>query len=87
MCTPVSSFTFNGDVTVNGNTRHFTGQTVPIPAGFKNCVSRQGSQLTIQTTTPNGTFTNTLKDVGGKITGTLKFPGATVSLSGSGKFN
>lgn len=86
-CTPISSFSFNGKVTINGiQVERYTGQNVPIPSGFTNCITRSGEQLTFRTTTPNGVFTNTVKDVNGQISGTLRFPGATVTLNGKGSF-
>jgi hypothetical protein len=86
-CTPISSFSFTGKVTVNGQrAQQYTGQNLPIPAGFTNCISRSGNQLTITTTTPNGVFTNTVRDVNGQINGTLTFAGATVKLNGKGSF-
>ena len=87
MCTPAKSFTFAGDVTVNGNTTKYTGQAIPFPAGFTNCYNLQGNKLTVTTGTPNGQFVNVLSDVRGRITGTMKFPGATVKLDGTGHFN
>ena len=86
MCNPANSLTFSGQITVNGRTSQYVNQSVPIPAGFKNCLSRQGDKLSITTTTPLGTFQNTVNDKNGKITGTLRFPGATVSLNGTGTF-
>jgi hypothetical protein len=86
-CTPISSFSFAGNVTINGQpAQQYTGQNLPIPAGFKNCISRSGNQLTIKTTTPNGVFTNTVSDINGRIDGTLKFAGAVVQLNGTGSF-
>jgi len=86
-CTPISSFSFTGKVTVNGQqAQQYTGQNLPIPAGFTNCISRSGNQLTIRTTTPNGVFTNTVRDVNGQVNGTLRFAGATVTLNGKASF-
>ena len=85
-CTPISRFTFSGSVTVNGKKTTYANQAVPIPAGVSSCYIRSGNSLTIRTTTPAGTATNTLRDVNGKITGSLSFPGATVQLNGTGKF-
>jgi hypothetical protein len=86
-CTIISSFSFSGSVVINGQkAQQYTGQNLPIPAGFTNCISRSGNQLTIKTTTPNGVFTNTVRDVNGQINGTLKFPNATVKLNGIGTF-
>ena len=86
-CTPISSFSFTGEVTVNGQqAQQYTGQNLPIPAGFTNCISRSGNQLTIRTTTPNGVFTNTVRDVNGQVNGTLRFAGATVKLNGKASF-
>jgi len=88
MCTPATSFTFSGDVTVNGKTTRYTGQALPFPAGFTNCYSLQGNKLTITTGTPSGSkIVNQLKDVNSHITGTMKFPNATVKLDGTGHFN
>ena len=86
MCIPTNSLTFSGRITVNGRTTQYTNQSVPIPAGFKNCLTRQGDKLSITTTTPIGTFNNIVNDNNGRITGTLRFPGATINLNGSGIF-
>ena len=61
MCTPVTSLTFSGSITVNGQTRTVSNQQL-IPAGVKNCIARSGDSLKITTTTEQGpgTFTNTL---------------------------
>lgn len=86
-CTPISSFSFSGKVTINGQpVQRYNGQNLPIPTGFTNCISRNCDQLSIRTTTPNGVFTNTVRDVNGQINGTLRFPGATVTLNGNGSF-
>lgn len=86
-CTPISSFSFNGKVAINGQpVRRYTGQNLPIPSGFTNCIARNGNQLTIRTTTPNGVFTNTVRDVNGQINGTLRFAGVAVTLDGNGSF-
>ena len=91
-CTPISSFSFTGKVTVKGQqAQQYTGQNLPIPAGFTNCISRSGNQLTIRTTTPNGVFTNgvftnTVSYVNGQVNGTLRFAGATVTLNGKASF-
>ena len=86
MCTPATSLTFTGSIAVNGNETRYTNQSVPIPTGFSNCISRNGNVMTIQTRTPVGTFTNNLTDVNGRITGTMRFPGATINLNGTGQF-
>jgi hypothetical protein len=86
MCQTAKSLTFSGKITVNGRTTQYNNQPVPIPAGFSNCLSRQGDKLSIMTKTPIGTFNNTVTDNNGKITGTLRFPGATINLNGSGSF-
>ncbi len=85
-CKPVSSLSFAGNVSVNGQAQPLNVQRMPIPAGFANCISRSGDQLTIKTTTPNGVFTNTVTDVNGQIKGTLRFGPATVMLNGMGSF-
>ena len=87
MCTPAKSLTFSGQINVNGRSTQYHNQLVPIPSAFSNCISRQGDKLTIRTTTPIGTYNNTVSDNNGKINGTLRFPGATIQLNGSGRFN
>jgi len=86
MCQIANSLTFSGKITINGRTTQYNNQSVPIPSGFSNCLLRQGDKLSITTKTPMGTFNNTVTDNNGKITGTLRFPGATINLNGIGKF-
>ena len=88
MCTPINKFSFSGDITINGKTTKYTGQSFSLPAGFKECYSRQGNKLTITSTSASGTFVNVLSDVGGRINGTLKYgPNATVTVDGTARFN
>jgi hypothetical protein len=95
MCTPITSFTFAGNLTINGqNWPKYSGQLIKVnPGGNRahtGCYNRQGNKLTITTYNPlNGQpWVNELNDVSGRITGTLKFPGfATVKLDGTGRFN
>ncbi len=86
MCQTANSLTFSGKITINGKTTQYNNQQVPIPSGFSNCLSRQGDKLSITTKTPIGTFNNSVQDVNGKINGTLRFPGATINLNGTGIF-
>lgn len=87
MCTPANAFIFSGQISVNGRSTQYNNELVPIPSGFKNCLTREGDKLSIKTTTPIGTYVNTLIDKNGKINGILRFPGAIIKLNGSGEFN
>jgi hypothetical protein len=85
MCTPVTSLTFSGSITVNGQTRTVSNQQL-IPAGVKNCIARNGNTLKITTTTEQGTFTNTLEASGDKIKGSMSLGSVKVNINGSGIF-
>lgn len=87
MCTIAKSLTFTGQISINGQTTQYNNQQIPIPLGFTNCLSKDGNKLNIRTTTPLGTYNNTLNDYNGKINGILRFPGAIINLNGIGNFN
>jgi len=86
-CTPASSLTFTGTISVNGNETRYNNEVVPIPAGFNNfCISRNGKVMNVQAITPMGTYNNNINDDNGHLTGTMKFPFMTIKLDGNGKF-
>ncbi len=89
-----TSFSFSGDVTMNGRTTKYTGQSLPFPAGWKGCYSHgvRPNLLIIQTLTPNGVkTTNAINDVAGRISGTMNVPTGggffTLTLNGTGRFS
>ena len=85
MCTPVNTLTFSGSITVNGQTRTVSNQQL-IPAGVKNCIARQGDAIKITTTTPQGTFTNTLQARGDNVKGSMSLGTVRVQIDGRGTF-
>ena len=92
MCTPVTSLTFSGSITVNSQTRTVSNQQL-IPAGVKNCIARSGNSLKITTTTEQGTFTNTLrlgtwslKARGDNVKGSMSLGTVKVQIDGRGIF-
>ena len=85
MCTPVTTLTFSGSITVNGQTRTVSNQQL-IPAGVKNCIARSGNSLKITTTTEQGTFTNTLKARGDNVKGSMSLGSVKVQIDGRGIF-
>ena len=84
---------FSGDVTMNGKTTKYTGQSLPFPAGWTACYSfsQFPNQLSITTHTPNGTTVNGINDVAGRISGTMNVPTAggffSLTLKGTGRFS
>jgi hypothetical protein len=94
MCTPFTTFTFAGDLTINGKTwPKYNGQLTrmnpnsPFRPANTSCYNLQGNKLTLTMDSPDGQFVNVLNFVGGRTTGTLKFPGLTATLDGAGSFN
>jgi hypothetical protein len=95
-CTPISSYNFTGKVTINdGETQQYSGPNMFISPLWSSCAIRQGNQLIIKTTaTPiwdvfgrhAKKFTNTVRDVDGRISGTLRFDSTTVTLNGKASF-
>ena len=88
-----TSMSFTGDVTMNGKTTKYTGQSLPFPTGWTTCYSfRQfPNQLSITTNTPNGSTTNAVSDVAGRIAGTIGVPTAggffSLTLKGTARFS
>ncbi len=84
---------FTGDVTMNGKTTKYTGQSLPFPTGWTTCYSfRQfPNRLSITTNTPNGSTTNAVSDVAGRIAGTIGVPTAggffSLTLKGTARFS
>ena len=82
MCTPATSFTFAGVVTINGITTKYAGQCQSLPslhsftAGLDS-FEFQGNTVIITTRTDKGQFVTVLKNVAGHITAASKFPNAT----------
>ena len=88
------SMSFTGDVTMNGKTTKYTGQSLPFPAGWKTCYSfsQFPNMLSITTTTPNGaSTTNGVRDSAGRISGTIGVPTPggffRLSLKGTAQFS
>ena len=89
-----TSFSFSGDVTLNGQTTKYSNQSLPFPPGWKGCYSHgiRPNQLIIQTLQPNGDkTTNMMHDVDGRISGTMGVPTAggffSLTLNGTGRFS
>jgi hypothetical protein len=84
---------FSGDVTMNGKTTKYTGQSLPFPAGWSACYSfsQFPNRLSIITNTPNGSTTNGIKDDAGRISGTINVPTAggffSLTLKGTARFS
>ena len=84
---------FSGDVTMNGKTTKYTGQSLPFPAAWTTCYSfsQFPNRLSIITNTPNGSTTNSINDVAGRISGTMNVPIAggffTLTLKGTARFS
>ena len=101
MCDPINpqgfrhytSMSFSGDVTMNGQTTKYTGQSLPFPAGWTACYSfrQTPNKLSITTNTPNGSTTNAISDVAGRISGTMNVPTAggffSLTLKGTASFS
>ena len=97
MSTPFTSWTFTGDVTIDG-VAQVPGSTMslvkinnPLSASTNPTYNLQGDKLTITMDAPmclgGGQFVNVLNDVDGHITGTMNVAGCTVTLDGTGSFN
>jgi hypothetical protein len=88
-----TSMSFSGDVTMNGKTTKYTGQSLPFPAGWTTCYSfrQTPNMLSITTSTPNGSTTNGIRDVAGRISGTMNVPTAggffSLTLKGTARFS
>ena len=95
MSTPFTSWTFTGDVTVDGEVSDGTMSLVkinnPLSDSTNPTYNLQGDKLTITMDAPmclgGGQFVNVLNDVDGHITGTMNVAGCTVTLDGTGSFN
>ena len=88
-----TSMSFSGDVTMNGKTTKYTGQSLPFPAGWSTCYSfsQFPNRLSITTNTPNGSTTNAVRDAAGRIAGTIGVPTAggffSLTLKGTARFS
>lgn len=84
---------FTGDVTMNGKTTKYTGQSLPFPAGWTACYgfNQFPNRLSITTNTPSGSTTNAVDDVAGRISGTIGVPTAgglfSLTLKGTARFS
>jgi hypothetical protein len=87
MCTPLSSLSFSGLLNINGIKRQYNNQPIIQPSGFSSCIIRDGTNMTIKTTTPSGSYTNIIQNNNGNISGKLNFPGATIHINGKGLVN
>ena len=84
---------FTGDVTMNGKTTKYTGQSLPFPAGWTMCYgfNQFPNRLNITTTTPSGSTTNSVRNQAGRISGTIGVPTAggffSLTLKGTAQFS
>ncbi len=84
---------FTGDVTMNGKTTKYTGQSLPFPAGWTMCYgfNEIPNRLNITTTTTSGSTTHSVSDVAGRISGTIGVSTAggffSLTLKGTAQFS
>ncbi len=85
-----TSMSFFGDVTINGKTTKYTGQSLPIPTGSTTCYSfsQHPNLLGITINTPNGSAANAISNVAGRISGTVNIPTVgSLTLKGTARFS
>ena len=84
---------FFGDVTMNGKTTKYTGQSLPFPTGSTTCYSwnQHPNQQNITINSPYGRSANAISNVAGRISGTVNVFTAgglsSLTLKGTARFS